>query len=141
MIGKGIAVSQIILLVLGILVLAVIAFLLYSNFTSTGNTLNAETCRAEATRLCTGCYIGGSTDKCEQSITIMEKCDGSSVFLNGEYIDCVKYIGGGGSSSGSNNNEEVTDAVEEITDDVEEVNTESGTTGTDIIPGASEAGN
>jgi uncharacterized protein (UPF0333 family) len=59
---KGLAVSQIILLVLGIIVLAVVAYLLYTQFVSTGGTISAEQCRAEATRICTGCAIAGSAN-------------------------------------------------------------------------------
>ena len=64
---KGVAVSQIILLVLGILVLAVVAYLLYTNFVTTGGTLSAEQCRAAATRACTACSIAsaGSVSNCE----------------------------------------------------------------------------
>ena len=83
---KGIAVSQIILLVLGILVLAVVGFLLYSQFVTTGNSLGAQTCMAESTRICTGCKIGGyNMESCpynpfmyntrdEQSDSTMESC-------------------------------------------------------------------
>ncbi len=109
MIGKGIAVSQIILLVLGILVLAVVAFLLYSNFVSTGGTLNAETCRAEATRLCTGCQVAkGSVDNnCEfdkffrDELSVLGRCleDGNLPFSTdlGDdtgSITCSNYVGG-----------------------------------------------
>src|SRR5437773_2268712 len=63
---KGLAVSQIILLVLGIIVLAVVAYLLYTNFVGTNNTVNAEQCRAAATRACTSCsLIGGDTKQCD----------------------------------------------------------------------------
>lgn len=78
--AKGIAVSQIILLVLGILVLAVVAYLLYTNFVQTGTTISAETCRAEATRICTGCNIGQlSSSACPFSSQSMYDCVGTHV--------------------------------------------------------------
>ncbi len=49
---KGLAVTQIIMLVLGIIVLAVIGFLLYSNFLSSSGQVSASSCRAKATGLC-----------------------------------------------------------------------------------------
>lgn len=103
---KGIAVSQIILLVLGILVLAVVAYLLYSNFVTTGGAISAETCRAEATRECTGCSIasGGTATTCSftpstdsTKPTSLEKCQtqGNLRTTTTNVIDCTQYTGGG----------------------------------------------
>lgn len=108
---KGIAVSQIILLVLGILVLAVVAYLLYTNFVQTGATISAETCRAEATRICTGCVLAnqpsatcqyqdkitpiGSTTQVDSN---MEKCVSEGKVagnVGGNTIDCRLLTGGG----------------------------------------------
>lgn len=108
---KGIAVSQIILLVLGILVLAVVAYLLYTNFVQTGATISAETCRAEATRICTGCVLAnqpsatcsyqdkitpiGSTNPVDSN---MEKCVSEGKVAGnagGNTIDCRLLTGGG----------------------------------------------
>lgn len=108
---KGVAVSQIILLVLGILVLAVVAYLLYTNFVQTGTTISAETCRAEATRICTGCVLAnqpsatcsyqdkitpiGSTTQVDSN---MEKCVSEGKVagsVGGNTIDCRLLTGGG----------------------------------------------
>ncbi len=105
---KGIAVSQVILLVLGILVLAVVSFLLYTQFVSTGNSMGAQTCMAEATRICTGCTIGRySMEACpynpimygidgEQSDSTMESCVRQNhVFgnLEADTINCKTVTG------------------------------------------------
>jgi hypothetical protein len=67
--AKGLAVSQIILLVLGIIVLAVIAYLLYANFIGPRDVINAEQCRSSAIRACTTCSIaGGATGGCSGNI-------------------------------------------------------------------------
>lgn len=57
---KGVAVSQLILLILGIIVLAVIAYLIYVNFISSSSTFDAEKCRAKALGLCTSCKIANT---------------------------------------------------------------------------------
>ena len=102
---KGLAVSQIIMLVLGILVLAVVAFLLYSNFVSTGTTVSAEQCRAAATRACTGCSIAGTTDSCGTSFldAAGKKCfeENNIALSDVDKIACRQYIGSGGSSIGT----------------------------------------
>lgn len=105
--AKGIAVSQIILLVLGILVLAVVAYLLYTNFVTTGTTISSETCRAEATRSCTGCLIAtaGTATTCPFTRTItgtnplqdtnLGKCEKQgNLHLKGNDLDCAQYTGG-----------------------------------------------
>lgn len=109
---KGVAVSQIIMLVLGILVLAVVAFLLYSNFVTSGGTLSAEQCRAAVTRACTSCSIasGGTSVQCDATYldSIGAKCaaegkvTGATADLGGDgktYIpagtlSCDQYVGG-----------------------------------------------
>jgi len=136
----GVAVSQIILLVLGILVLAVVAYLLYTQFVTTGSTLSAETCRAEATRICTGCQIGGSpAGSCPYTATAidntgatvdssMERCLGQnsvpgSVAAN--TIDCTKITGSGsGIPGGGNDDSSSTDAT-----DAEELTRTTGISG------------
>ena len=105
---KGVAVSQIIMLVLGILVLAVVAFLLYSNFVQTGSTISAETCRAEATRACTGCIIsegiGTTTCPYTSSNAALTQCFSQGNLLGGSSatsIDCSQYTGGGSGTGGT----------------------------------------
>lgn len=96
---RGVAVSQIILLVLGILVLAVVAYLLYTNFVSTGNTISAETCRAEATRICTGCTIANpqsDNKNCKFTSTTMTACVTQQRVVGGSSagtIDCSVVTG------------------------------------------------
>lgn len=103
------AVSQIILLVLGILVLAVVAYLLYTNFVTTGSTISAETCRAEATRACTGCQIAAgitTVTECkfdkENSVTKaktnLARCEeqGNLRIKSSGVVDCTQYTGTGG---------------------------------------------
>lgn len=70
MASKGVAISQIILLVLGIIVLAVVAFLLYSNFTSTSGAIDSQKCRSYATNACTACSIanGGQVLNCPANL-------------------------------------------------------------------------
>jgi uncharacterized protein (UPF0333 family) len=110
---KGIAISQIILLVLGIIVLSVVAYLLYSNFTSTTSQVDFQKCRAVATNACTACSIAtGSTDSCDAKTYLTSNVDkqcasnglisGVSANKNnlGEIIvegtiPCRQYIGGG----------------------------------------------
>lgn len=108
---KGVAVSQIILLVLGILVLAVVAYLLYTNFVQTGATISAETCRAEATRICTGCVLANQLSAtCQYQAEItpigstvpvasnMEKCVSEGKVAGnvvGNTIDCRLLTGSG----------------------------------------------
>ncbi len=112
---KGIAVSQIILLVLGILVLAVVAYLLYSNFVTTGGAISAEQCRAAATRACTACSIAnaGSVSNCLASSYLASAMDKQCAFegkISGASaskdsagaitvstttkINCDQYVGG-----------------------------------------------
>jgi hypothetical protein len=91
---KGLAVSQIILLVLGIIVLAVIAYLLYTNFVGAGNVVSAEQCRAAATRACTTCQLIGQLDSCSGSVYLSDKkCADQISHTNGN-INCNQYIGG-----------------------------------------------
>lgn len=89
--AKGLAVSQIILLVLGIIVLAVVAYLLYTQFVDTGGTITAEQCRAEATRICTGCTIGNTLDDCQYSPTSTAlKSDGTTTTVDSSMTKCVQ---------------------------------------------------
>lgn len=99
---KGVAVSQIILLVLGILVLAVVAYLLYTQFVTSNQTIGAETCRAEATRVCTGCIIaagGTNVASCDYPATnkILSSCFTGNKLLgssSSSKVDCSQYTGG-----------------------------------------------
>lgn len=109
---KGLAVSQIILLVLGIIVLAVVAYLLYTQFVGTGGTISAEECRAAATRACTACSIAnagniGTCPAAEYLVSANDKqCAGAisgtqkttdpvtgTVTVSGN-IQCSQYVGG-----------------------------------------------
>lgn len=114
---KGVAVSQIILLVLGILVLAVVAYLLYNQFVTTGGTISAEQCRAEATRACTGCIVAsglsfGSPTNCAYKstdtagkITVLGNCYSHNNLLGASTIatlDCSQYTGGSGTTTNAN---------------------------------------
>jgi len=77
MAGKGVAISQIILLVLGIIVLSVVIYLLYSNFTTTTSQVEFQKCRAAATNACTACSIanGGSTLNCPGNLYLRTEAD------------------------------------------------------------------
>lgn len=122
---KGVAVSQIILLVLGILVLAVVAYLLYTNFVTTGGAISTEQCRAAATRACTACSIAnaGSIVNClakDYLKTNADKQCASQGSISGSSsqpikdgtgavtgytepagsISCQQYVGGGGTTAG-----------------------------------------
>lgn len=98
---KGLAVSQIILLVLGIIVLAVVAYLLYTQFVGTGNAISAEQCRASATRVCTGCQIGFTFDSCPVS-SLEKNCQDKVLTKSGtDFILCQSYVGSGSLTSSS----------------------------------------
>ncbi len=56
---KGLAVSQIVLLVLGILVLAVVAYLLYTNFISSQSGFDVNKCKAALISACTSWKVSG----------------------------------------------------------------------------------
>jgi uncharacterized protein (UPF0333 family) len=112
---KGIAISQIILLVLGIIVLSVVAYLLYSNFTSTTSQVDFQKCRAAVTNACTACSIakGGNTQNCDAATYLTSNIDKQCAY-NGlipgvnanknekeeiiieaeKTIPCDQYIGG-----------------------------------------------
>lgn len=126
---KGVAISQIILLVLGIIVLAVVAFLLISNFASSTGQIDAQKCRTDAINACTSCSIAtGSTTNCVASAYLRSDFDKQCIYNNfiigpdtpnptsvkkdpsgkitdyGDItgnINCANYIGGlsGGSAS------------------------------------------
>lgn len=100
---KGLAVTQIIMLVLGIIVLAVIGFLLYTNFLATGGQLDSSKCLALATDQCriaqvvggigwdglTPLSIPGCSDANGNCIfDVALKCDGSDV------ANCARIVGG-----------------------------------------------
>lgn len=83
---KGLAVSQIILLVLGIIVLAVVAYLLYTQFVGTGSTISAEECRAAATRACTACSIANAGD--------ISNCPAATYLSSANDKQCAGVISG-----------------------------------------------
>lgn len=58
---KGVAVDQIILLVLGVIVLAVIGYLLYSNFMASSGGINTEQCKANLINVCNSCKMAQTT--------------------------------------------------------------------------------
>jgi hypothetical protein len=115
---KGVAISQIILLVLGIIVLAVVAFLLYSNFTTTTGQIDVQKCRSVATNACSACAIskGGVPSDCDAKLYLLSTGDKacapaianegggvvgftdpvSKVVTVSGNIDCKQYVGGGG---------------------------------------------
>ena len=53
---KGLAIPYIIALILGIIILAVAAYLIYKAVT--GNQINCQECRAKFTTWCSVCYLG-----------------------------------------------------------------------------------
>lgn len=127
--AKGVAISQIILLVLGIIVLAVVAFLLYSNFSSTTGQVDFQKCRAAATNACTACSIasGGNTLNCDAKLYLRTQsdiaCAGRGLISGAKAdpvkdsatqavtgyenptgtISCSEFIGGGGTSNQQTN--------------------------------------
>jgi hypothetical protein len=58
---KGIAVDQLILLILGIIVLAVIGYLIYVNFISSNSSFDSAKCQARALSVCTACKVAAKT--------------------------------------------------------------------------------
>jgi flagellar basal body-associated protein FliL len=52
---KGVAVSQVVLLIIAIVVLAIAVYLLYSSWERGGTTLSVEQCRAKAVDVCGSC--------------------------------------------------------------------------------------
>jgi hypothetical protein len=52
---KGLAVTQVILLILGIIVLAIIGYLLYSNYISSVGIVSVEQCKTDLIRVCNTC--------------------------------------------------------------------------------------
>lgn len=93
---KGIAVSQIVLLVLGILVLAVVAYLLYTNFLTSSGAFNAEKCRAEEIRQCTAAKIipgGIDSDGKTTSKYKTTSCGKTGTEATGGYIIDCKALG------------------------------------------------
>jgi hypothetical protein len=57
---KGLAVTQVILLILGIIVLAIIGYLLYSNYISSVGTVSVEQCKTNLINVCNSCKIAKS---------------------------------------------------------------------------------
>ncbi len=129
---KGLAVTQIIMLVLGIIVLAVIGFLLYTNFLAAGGQLDSSKCLAIATDQCRIAQVAGGISW--DGLTVLSipgcsdangncifdralKCDGSPTEAN-----CARIVGGtfGGAETtggGGGSGEVVTDTGgEQITD-------------------------
>lgn len=58
---KGIAVTTLVLLIIGMVVIAIIGYLLYSTFISTGPTMSLESCRAQVVSACSNCKLRGWT--------------------------------------------------------------------------------
>jgi hypothetical protein len=61
---KAIAVSQIIMIVLGVIVLGVIGYLLYANFLSGRGQMDYEKCRSMIVSQCGTCQITGKFNDC-----------------------------------------------------------------------------
>ena len=57
---KGIAVEQMIMLALGVIVLALVGYLLYSNYLSTSGTVSNEQCRTSLINACNNCKLANS---------------------------------------------------------------------------------
>lgn len=64
---KGIAIQKIILLLLGIIVLAMVGYLLYITFI--GSKITPDICRAEVMRQCTQCKLVGWSSSYSISIS------------------------------------------------------------------------
>jgi hypothetical protein len=64
---KGVAVRHIVLLVLGIIVTAIIGYLLYSTFIATGPTVTLERCKGMIVSACSNCQLRGwpTSDGCD----------------------------------------------------------------------------
>jgi len=107
---KGLAVQQIVLLVLGVVVLALIGFLLYSNYLSSAGQLSKSECLTIATNACKAILPSGqslytvvSGDpllKCQVNPPTNTKCsfdpldpDPSHSCAVGGLVDCNRVLG------------------------------------------------
>ncbi|HLC59598.1 MAG TPA: hypothetical protein VJH34_03675 [archaeon] len=57
---KGIAVEQMIMLALGVIVLALVGYLLYSNYISTSGQVSTEQCKTSLINACNNCKLANS---------------------------------------------------------------------------------
>lgn len=107
---KGLAVSQIILLVLGILVLAVVAYLLYQQFFSGKTEFNAQNCNAEAIRICSICTLSGTRSACAYDTTqTVTDANGNQIEQPTSMSQCVpQYVKPGTGGAGTINCDSVT---------------------------------
>jgi hypothetical protein len=74
---KAIAISQIILIVLGVIVLGVVGYLLYVNFLAGRGQMTYEKCRAIALSYCGQCKVTEKYNSCEiifESETAADQC-------------------------------------------------------------------
>jgi hypothetical protein len=58
---KGLAVTQVVLLILGIVVLAIIGYLIYSTFIAGGPTVVEQQCKSKFISVCSNCKAAGWT--------------------------------------------------------------------------------
>jgi hypothetical protein len=68
---KGVAIEQVILLVLGVIVLALIGYLLYSNYLSTSGGISLEQCKTQLVNACGNCKLkeGAAWDSTDATTT------------------------------------------------------------------------
>jgi len=94
------------LLVLAIMVLAVMTYLLYSNFISADTTLSSERCKTTAISECVSCTLSLSEEQAKRCAFDRERPDGTDTPLavcenQGDLktisgkIDCTKYLPSG----------------------------------------------
>ncbi len=83
---KGsLAITQIVLLTIGIIVVAIVIWVLYTQTMSGTSAIDANKCTAEKLRICTMCKFGGDPKACNPSSNkIAEFCSGTTL-----PIDCV----------------------------------------------------
>ncbi len=93
--SKGIAIETILLILVGIIVVGVLVYLIYS-YTSTGQ-LSAQECRARLTELCMQCAVKGFSTAYTLNTTIT--------------LDCSKYAEFSGWSGVNNCNNAKTDGL------------------------------
>ncbi len=105
---KGIAVHQIILIVLGIIVLGVIGYLIYTQFLSGKGQITFENCRSRAVTFCGMCKLSGTYTRCVVTYVdattanscrkllsgyLNTSCD-AGVEENQICVDCSSLLGG-----------------------------------------------
>ena len=56
---KGIAISKVVLLILGVIVLAFVGYLVYTTFVAGGGTISLEACKSAVIAACTQCKLKG----------------------------------------------------------------------------------